>query len=75
MEINRVDKIARRSKRVGGAIADLWAATCVGVYYMVWYGMVDMPVTDTWPPKRPGPASDRTWWYGMVHVVDGRLMA
>ena len=23
-EINRLDKIARRSKRVGGAIADLW---------------------------------------------------
>ena len=24
LEINRLDKIARRSKRVGGAIADLW---------------------------------------------------
>ena len=24
VEINRLDKIARRSKRVGGAIADLW---------------------------------------------------
>ena len=23
--INRLDRIARRSKRVGGAIADLWA--------------------------------------------------
>ena len=25
---------------------------------MVWYGMVDVSVTDTWPPKRPGSASD-----------------
>ena len=24
LEINRLDKIARRSKRVGGAVADLW---------------------------------------------------
>ena len=24
LEINRLDKIARRSKRVGGAIAELW---------------------------------------------------
>ena len=24
LEINRLDKIARRSKRIGGAIADLW---------------------------------------------------
>jgi len=27
LEINRLDKIARRSKRVGGAIADLWGPT------------------------------------------------
>ena len=26
--------------------------------WMVWYGMV-MSMTDTWRPKRPGPASDR----------------
>ena len=26
LEINRLDKIARRSKRVGGAIADLWGS-------------------------------------------------
>ena len=34
LEINRLDKIARRSKRVGGAIADLWGSHLVGVYYM-----------------------------------------
>ena len=32
-EINRLDKIARRSKRVGGAIADLWGSHLVGTYY------------------------------------------
>ena len=26
LEINRLDKIARRSKRLGGAIADLWGS-------------------------------------------------
>ena len=31
-EISRLDKIARRSKRVGGAIADLWGSHWVGVY-------------------------------------------
>ena len=30
LEINRLDKIARRSKRVGGAIADLWGSHLVG---------------------------------------------
>ena len=34
LEINRLDKIARRSKRVGDAIADLWGSHLVGVYYM-----------------------------------------
>ena len=34
LEINRLDKIARRSKRVGGAIADLWDSHLVGTYYM-----------------------------------------
>ena len=36
LEINSLDKIARRSKRVGGAIADLWGSHLVdlGVYYM-----------------------------------------
>ena len=29
-EINRLDKIARRSKRVGDAIADLWGSHLVG---------------------------------------------
>ena len=33
-EINRLDKIARRSKRVGGAIADLWGSHLVGTYYV-----------------------------------------
>ena len=38
-------------------------------YGMVWYGR---SVTDTWPPKCPGPASDRDnehgmVWYGMVN--------
>ena len=33
-EINRLDKIARRSKRVSGAIADLWGSHLVGTYYM-----------------------------------------
>ena len=39
LEMNGLDKIARRSKRVGGAIADLWGSHLVG---MVWcrYGMV-----------------------------------
>ena len=40
-EINRLDKIARRSKRVGGAIADLWGSHLVGTYYIVvekWIG-------------------------------------
>ena len=32
-EMNRLDNIARRSKRVGGAIADLWGSHLVGVYY------------------------------------------
>ena len=30
--MNRLDKIARRSKRVGGAIADLWGSHLVGSY-------------------------------------------
>ena len=33
--MNRLDKIARRSKRVGGAIADLWGSHLVGTYYRV----------------------------------------
>ena len=35
LEINRLDKIARRSKRVlvGGAIADLWGSHLVGRLY------------------------------------------
>ena len=32
LEINRLDKIARRTKRVGGAIADLWGSLLVGTY-------------------------------------------
>ena len=32
LEINRLDEIARRSKRVGGAIADLWGSHLVGTY-------------------------------------------
>ena len=36
LEINRLDKIARRSKRVGGAIADLWGGQYLCfVYYNV----------------------------------------
>ena len=34
LEINRLEKIARRSKRIGGAIADLWGSHLVGTYYM-----------------------------------------
>ena len=32
LEIKRLDKTARRSKRVGGVIADLWGNHLVGVY-------------------------------------------
>ena len=35
LEINRLDKIARRSKRVGGAIADLWGSHFVETYYIL----------------------------------------
>ena len=39
LEINRLDKIARRSKRVGGAIADLWGSHLVGTYLVEkWIG-------------------------------------
>ena len=31
-EMNRLDKIARRSKRVGDAIADSWGSHLVGTY-------------------------------------------
>ena len=38
LEINRLDKIARRFKRVGGAIADLWGGQylCFVYYVVVW---------------------------------------
>ena len=35
LEIYRLDKIARRSKRVGGAIADLWAPKKSPLFRMV----------------------------------------
>ena len=35
LEINRLDKIARRSKRVGGAIADLWGPKKSPLFRMV----------------------------------------
>ena len=35
LEINRLDKTARRSKRVGGAIADLWAPKKSPLFRMV----------------------------------------
>ena len=38
LEINRLDKIARRSKRVGGAIADLWGSHLVGTLVEKWIG-------------------------------------
>ena len=40
LEMNGLDKIARRSKRVVGAIADLWGSHLVGAYYIVekWIG-------------------------------------
>ena len=35
LEMNRLDKIARRSKRVGGAIADLWGPKKSPLFRMV----------------------------------------
>ena len=35
LEMNGLDKIARRSKRVGGAIADLLGSNLVGTHYVV----------------------------------------
>ena len=37
-------------------VVGAWYGMVVGA----WYGMVwEISVTDTWPPKHPGPASDR----------------